>query len=156
SASHITRRVSVRVIVGVLLLLPLGTTPIRGQQPPPATFPPLDQNCTVSVLNRNVLVNPDGSWVLPNIPANVGQVKARATCVRNGLTIAGESDFFTVPANGVVNLPPILLGTASQIPASLAISPAAPATLTAPGQTTQLAVSAQYPDGSSRDVTAGA
>src|ERR1035437_2649524 len=83
----------------------------------------LNQNCTVSVLNRNVQVNPDGSWVLPNIPANVGQVKARATCVRSGVTISGESAFFTVPANGVVNLPPIILGSASQIPASLSITP---------------------------------
>src|SRR5712671_1724690 len=60
----------------------------------------LNENCTVSVLNRSVRVNPDGSWVLPNIPANFGQVKARATCVQNGVTTSGESDFFTVPANG--------------------------------------------------------
>ena len=54
-----------------------------------AAFGQLNQNCTVSVLNRNVQVNPDGSWVLPNIPANVGQVKARATCVQNGMTGIG-------------------------------------------------------------------
>ena len=65
----------------------------------------LNQDCTVSVLNRTVQVNPDGSWVLPNVPANFGQVKARATCVRNGITISGESDYFTIPANGAVNLP---------------------------------------------------
>ena len=28
------------------------------------------ENCTVSVLNRTVRVNPDGSWVLPNVPGN--------------------------------------------------------------------------------------
>src|SRR5436309_450140 len=67
----------------------------------------LNENCTVSVLNRSVPVNPDGSWVLPNIPANFGQVKARATCVQNGVTTFGESDFFTVPANQAVNLPHI-------------------------------------------------
>ena len=39
----------------------------------------LNQNCTVSVLNRNVPVNADGTWVLPNVPANFGTVKARAT-----------------------------------------------------------------------------
>src|SRR4029077_10856021 len=91
---------------------------------------------------------------LPNIPANAGQVKARATCVRNGVTISGESAFFTVPANGVVNLPPIILGSASQIPVSLSLTPAAPS-LTAVGQTVQLAVAARYPDGSTRDVSAG-
>src|SRR5215216_3961862 len=86
----------------------------------------LDENCTVSVLNRTVRVNPDGSWVLPNVPANFGQVKARATCVRNGVTTFGESAFFTVPANGAVNLPAIILGSTTQIPTSLSITPAAP------------------------------
>ena len=49
-----------------------------------ATPPKLNENCIVSVLNRNVRVRPDGSWVLPNIPANFGLVRARATCVFNG------------------------------------------------------------------------
>src|SRR5438034_6627045 len=83
----------------------------------------LNQNCTVSVLNRTVQVNADGSWVLPNIPANFGQVKARATCVQNGVTTFGESTFFTVPANGAVNLPTIVLGNANPIPAAIAITP---------------------------------
>ena len=114
----------------------------------------LDENCTVSVLNRTVRVNADGSWVLPNIPANFGQVKARATCVRNGVTTSGESAFFTVPVNGAVNLPAIVLGSATQVPASLTISPANPS-LTAAGQTAQLLVTATYPDNSTRNVTAG-
>lgn len=115
-------------------------------------FGQLNQNCTVSVLNRNVQVNADGSWVLPNVPANVGQVKARATCVQNGVTTSGESDFFTVPANAAVNLPVITLGSSSQIPVSLAISPTAPA-LTAAGQTVQLVVTATYPDSSTKNIT---
>ena len=112
----------------------------------------LDDNCTVSVLNRTVRVKADGSWVLPNVPANFGQVKARATCVRNGVTSSGESAFFTVPANGAVNLPAIVLGSATQIPASLSITPANPS-FTAAGQTAQLLVTATYPDNSTRDVT---
>lgn len=114
----------------------------------------LNQNCTVSVLNRNVQVNPDGSWVLPNIPANFGQVKARATCVQNGVTISGESAFFTVPANGAVNLPTIILGSSSQIPISLNITPAN-LSFTSVGQTIQLAVTATYSDSSTKDVTLG-
>src|SRR5258707_11208202 len=113
----------------------------------------LDENCTVSVLNRTVRVNPDGSWVLPNIPANFGQVKARATCVKNGVTIFGESGFFTIPANGAVNLPPIILGSATQIPVSLKLSPAT-LSFTATGQTIQLLVTATYPDSLTQDVTA--
>lgn len=113
----------------------------------------LDENCTVSVLNRTVRVNHDGTWVLPNIPANFGQVKARATCVRNGVTTSGESDFFTIPANGSVSIPPIILGASSQVPTSLAIAPAA-LSFTGAGQTTQLTVTARYPDNSTRDVSA--
>src|SRR5579885_1175798 len=114
----------------------------------------LNQNCTVSVLNRTVPVNADGSWVLPNIPANFGQVKARATCVQNGVTTFGESAFFTVPANNAVNLPAITLGTTTPIPASLSLGPTG-TTLTTAGQNVQLAVTATYPDGSTKDVTPG-
>ena len=64
-----------------------------------------NDSCTVSVLNRNVRVNPDGSWVLPNIPANVGLVRARVTGIVDGQTISGASDPFLVPPNDVVNLP---------------------------------------------------
>src|SRR5882724_1942888 len=102
-------------------------------------FAQLNQNCTVSVLNRTVPVKPDGSWVLPNIPANFGQVKARATCTQNGVTTFGESDFFTVPANGAVNLPAITLGNTTPIPVSLAITPTV-GQLTTAGQTVQLVV----------------
>ena len=113
----------------------------------------LNQNCTVSVLNRTVQVNADGSWVLPNVPANFGQVKARATCIQNGVTTFGESAFFTIPSNGVVNLPHIVLGNNSLIPTSLTITPPAPS-LTAAGQTVQLTVTATYPNASSRNVSA--
>jgi len=113
----------------------------------------LNEDCTVSVLNRTVRVNPDGSWVLPNVPANFGKVKARATCVRNGITTSGESDYFTIPANGAVNLPEIVMGSTTPIPASLGITPATPS-LTTAGETVQLAVTARYPDNSTRDVSA--
>ena len=43
----------------------------------------LNESCTVSVLNRNVQAKADGTWVLPNIPANFGKVRARATCEPN-------------------------------------------------------------------------
>src|SRR5438046_2467655 len=101
----------------------------------------LDENCTVSVLNRTVRVNPDGSWVLPNIPANFGQVKARATCVKNGVTMSGESAFVSVQANAAVNLPAITLGSATQVPVSLKLSSPVP-TFTTAGQTAQLTVTA--------------
>src|SRR6267142_2107227 len=120
----------------------------------PTVHAQLDQNCTVSVLNRNVPVNSDGSWVLPNVPANFGQVRARATCVRNGSTISGESALFTLLANGVVNLPNIILGPTTQIPRSLIVAPSQ-VPLSQLGQTVQLSVTAAYSDGSLADVTLG-
>ena len=112
----------------------------------------LNQNCSVTVLNRTVNANPDGTWVLPNVPANFGQVKARATCIQNGVTTFGESAFFNVPANAAANLPPITMGNTTPIPVSLSIA-SVPA-LTSGGQTAQLAVTATYPDSSTKDVTA--
>ncbi len=113
----------------------------------------LNQNCTVSVLNRNVQVNADGTWVLPNIPANFGPVRFRATCVSGGVTQSGQSDLYTIPANGAVSVPPIPLGNTTPIPSALTVT--APTTsLTTAGQTVQLTVTATNPDGTMHDVTA--
>ena len=131
------------VAVGMLMLCMARAVP--GQN--------LDGSCTVSVLNRTVRVNSNGSWVLPNIPANFGQVKARATCVKNGVTTSGESAFFSIPVNGAANIPPIVLGASTQIPASLSLTPASPS-FTNAGQTVQLLVTAVNPDASTRNVTA--
>ncbi len=132
-------------VIGVVLFLLCAAHGVLAQ---------LNQDCTVSVLNRTVQVNPDGSWVLPNVPANFGQVKARATCVRNGVTISGESDYFTIPANGAVNLPAIILGAATPIPSALGIGPANPS-FTSAGQMIQLVVTATFSDNSTEDVSAG-
>lgn len=115
----------------------------------------LNENCVVSVLNRNVQVNADGTWVLPNIPANFGLVRARATCVANGTTQFGQSDFFSIAPNGSTNVPRIILGNTTPIPTSVSVS-SPTITLTQQGATVQLSVSASYADGSSKDVTAAA
>lgn len=116
----------------------------------------LNENCVVSVLNRNVQAKADGTWVLPNIPTNFGQLRARATCVQNGITTYGESAPFVIPPNGSVTLPPILLGQTTPIPTSLSVS--APATrLATIGATTQLRVLATYANTPGQtDVTASA
>lgn len=125
---------------------------VFGVRVAPATAQELNENCIVAVLNRTIPVQPDGVWVLPNIPANVGQVRARATCVENGVTQAGQSDFFIIPANGSITLPAILLGQMDPIPASLALNPPTPI-LTAPGATLPLTATAIYSDSSTADVT---
>ncbi len=114
----------------------------------------LNENCTVSVLNRNVRVRPDGSWVLPNVPANFGLVRARVTCVVDGKTISGESEPFLIPANGVVNRPHIVFGRTTAIPRSVSVTTPV-STLTSIGASARLTVTARYADGSSKDVTSG-
>ena len=114
----------------------------------------LNQNCVVSVLNRTVPVNADGTWVLPNIPANFGTVRARATCVANGITQFGQSALFTIPANGSMNVPPIALGNVTPIPTSITVS-SPTNSLSSAGQTVQLTVTATYATGNPQDVTAG-
>ncbi len=119
----------------------------------PSVSAQLNENCVVSVLNRNVQVKADGTWVLPNIPANFGQVRARATCVQNGVTTSGESAPFTVTTNGSINVPPIILGSTTAIPKTLTLTKPTP-TLTTPGATTQLTVTGVYNSGPPRDLTA--
>lgn len=119
------------------------------------TAPPLvGDNCTVSVLNRTVTANPDGTWILPNVPANFGPVRARVTCLINGLTVSGETDPFQVPANGVVNIPAVRFGETTPIPTALTITPP-PGPLTQAGASLQLTVTARFPNGSTSNVTAG-
>jgi hypothetical protein len=118
----------------------------------PSAVAQLNENCTVSVLNRTVQVNPDGTWILPNIPANFGPVRARATCVQNGITQGGQSDFFVLPSNGAITLPPIILGPTTPIPTSVSLSTPS-TTLTTAGATVQISASAAYADGSTADVT---
>jgi len=115
----------------------------------------LNENCVVNVFNRTAAVKPDGSWVLPNVPTNIGQVRARATCVENGLTRSGQSDFFVIPTNGAVDVPAILLDVIAPVPESLTLTPPMPV-LNAPGATDQLTAIANFPGGSIADVTGSA
>src|SRR5258706_4809033 len=115
----------------------------------------LNENCVVSVLNRSVQVNQDGTWVLPNIPANFGPVRARATCVNNSVTTFGQSAFFTIPANGSINVPPITLGATTPIPTSMNVTATA-SLLTQAGATAQLMGIATYPGGTAPNVTPAA
>ena len=127
-----------------LILLFGVLTPIYGQ---------LNQSCVVSILNRTVQVKADGTWVVPNVPANFGLVRARATCVQNGQTRSGESPYFTLTANQSVDIPPIVLGPTTAVPTSVTLS-APTTTLNQQTRTTQIAVTGQYAAGPTRNLTA--
>lgn len=116
----------------------------------------LDENCTVSVLNRTANVRADGSWRIDNIPANFGLVRARANCTVNGMTLTGETELLLVTA-GIVNgfASDIVLGPVTPIPDRLTVTtPVQP--LTTVAQQAALTVTAHYPDLSVADVTLAA
>src|ERR1700746_1758067 len=80
----------------------------------------LNQNCTVSILNRTTQAQPDGSWTISNVPAGFGTVRARATCVNNGITQFGQSDLFQIAPNQVNGFnATIKLGVTTPIPTAL-------------------------------------
>jgi len=115
----------------------------------------LPGSCTVSLLNQVANVQPDGSWDIPNVPANMGPVRARLTCLDDGQTAVGASGFFTIPANRMNAISRIELGAGVATPVAIALSLPAPL-LTAAGQTEQATVTATFSDGSLLDVTAAA
>lgn len=111
----------------------------------------LNENCTVSILNRTAQVEADGRWVLPNVPAGQGLLRARATCVENGMTRSGASDYFVIPIGGEIGVANIEFEAPPPVPAKM--------TLTTPqsvlrniGDTMQLSVVVTYPNGSTRSV----
>ena len=119
----------------------------------PPAYAQVDQDCMISILNRTVQANTDGSWIIQGIPANLGQVRARATCVRNGVTSTGQSDFFIPQANGVVDAIKITFGAVAPIPSVLGITTLSNL-LSSIGANTQLTVTSSFPDGSTGDLTA--
>ncbi len=133
--------------------------PLGGSQPDGVLVPiadpvqRLNENCVVSILNRTIRVNHDGTWLIPDVPANFGPVRARATCVQNGVTTFGQSDLFTLAPDQSITLPHITLGPTTPIPLSLNLTTPA-SVLTQAGQTSQLTATAVYA-GSSQNVTPG-
>src|SRR6185295_7121261 len=119
---------------------------------PAAAGAQLDEHCMVSALNRTTPVQADGSWVLPNVPANQGPVRVRATCVEDGVVRTGQSDLVTVPANGTLRVPSLDFSAVDSAPASLALE-APVSTLGAAGATAPLTATATLADGSTADVT---
>ena len=135
------------ILCAVALAVLGASSPAHGQ---------LDATCTVAALNRSARVDDAGVWVLPNVPANTGRVRVRATCVADDGTLrSGQSDFFVIPANGIVPAPEIVFDAPEPVPATLQVT-APVGSLTTVGQVVQLTATATYADGTSADVTPAA
>src|ERR1700682_2002393 len=112
----------------------------------------LDQHCTVSILNRTSQVQPDGTWEIFNVPANIGLQRARATCIEDGVTYVGVSDLVFIPRGQAVGVGGITF-ISLPVPAKLNLTAGANL-LPNPGDTLQVTTKATYPDGSVVDISA--
>lgn len=82
----------------------------------------LDTSCIINVLNRTVNVQEDGTWFLSNVPSNMGQIRARATCIRDGSTERGASDYFSIINNQFSSTTVIYKASSERVPTKLEFS----------------------------------
>jgi hypothetical protein len=119
----------------------------------PSALAQLADDCTVSIRNRAAKVRADGSWTVDNIPFTGEDLRARATCSREGVTLSGRSSFATMlPGSDSAFDSEISVVVGAAAPASLSLT-APVSSLSAIGATVQLAATANFSDGSMADVT---
>lgn len=139
-----TRRPYLCWLFSLLFALALATT---------AHAQPTD-TCTASILNRTTRVNPDGTFIIDNIPSNQGLGRVRIICPDVNSTRGGASNFTQIIPAGNVNVGGVPLGVIPPSVKALAVT-VTPTALNGSGATAQLAVVATLSDGSTRDVTNG-
>jgi hypothetical protein len=96
-----------------------------------------NENCTASILNRTTRVNPDGTFVIDNIPSNQGLGRVRIICPDTSGNRGGASDFTRIVPGGDVSVGNVPLGVIPPSVKSLAVT-VTPTTLTGAGATAQL------------------
>ena len=112
-----------------------------------ARSPVLKETCSISIMNRTVQVAANGSWRMNNVPSFMGRVRARATCLENGETRSGQSEFFSLQSNSFSLVEQIFFDDPAPIPVSLFFSDVNDIALTEGEPTATLSVSAAYSDG---------
>ncbi|HXG46421.1 MAG TPA: carboxypeptidase regulatory-like domain-containing protein, partial [Methylomirabilota bacterium] len=119
---------------------------------PSLSLAQLDENCTVSILNRSVQVQPDGTWGIPNVPVEPGYFRVRVSCTTNGVTYGGQSEYFLLIPGSPSTVRNITLGPLAPLPVALTIA-SPKSTLTTRGETVQMTAEAAFADGTTGDVT---
>jgi methionine-rich copper-binding protein CopC len=115
----------------------------------------LDESCVINVLNRTIFADEDGSFALPNVPSNMGAIRARATCNTDDGIITGQTEYFTVRDNRTTDVGAFYLDEAPPTPVELSLNGTVePLNLFEIDETFQLTISAIYDDGSISDATA--
>jgi len=112
----------------------------------------LDTSCTATSVNRTVRVDENGNFALPNVPVQPGFFRVRVNCLRSGITIGGQSEFFTLKANGVTQIGALKLGVEDPVPVLITVTSSS-SSLASKNETLQLTATATLPDSSTKDVT---
>ena len=122
----------------------------------------LDETCRVKVANRTTLAQPDGTFVIRNISIFQTRVtgalpqlnRVRATCLRDGQMIRGQSEYFDLLPGQDTFVADVFPSEISPIPRRITLSVDNPTI--ANGETRQLTVTAHFGDGSTADVSSRA
>lgn len=114
----------------------------------------LDETCSVTVNGRTAQVRADGSFSITGVPVAVDLFRVTGVCQGTGvpLYIVGD-EFFEMATNGQTIGAGITLDSIAPPKVALISVSAGVNTLTMPGETTQLQVTAHYANGSMEDVT---
>ncbi len=120
----------------------------------------LDETCSVTVGNQTVIVRPDGSFFVRNISIFQSRdtgiapqlYRVRATCLRDGQQVTGQSGFFQMQPGQTVFVEDVFPTELDPIPARITLS--SPAQFIANGETAPIQVIATLPDGTTQDMTA--
>ena len=112
----------------------------------------LDETCTAKILTRNVAVNADGTFAIPNIPLPAGPFRVRVICLREEGTMYGQGPFVTGVPDGSTDVGPIETADIDPIPVIMQVTSSA-AALNALTPTSQLTVNGVLVDDSLVNLT---
>jgi hypothetical protein len=112
----------------------------------------LDHTCIASVAGQSVRVNPDGTYVIRNVPAVGAYFRVQVVCQRGGLTQTGVSEYFRPVPGQTYAVGPIALLPPPVTLVSIVASTNA-AQLGKPPSQALMTVIAHYSDGTQKDVT---
>lgn len=120
----------------------------------------LDESCTATLGNQRAIIQSDGSFLIQNISVarsargfSLPQLyRVRATCNRDGETITGQSNFIELEPGQTTLVVDVFPTDLDPIPRSIRAS--APSNQLPFGGSIQLSVTANFSNGSTRDVTA--
>lgn len=114
----------------------------------------LNERCVINILNRTIQVGENGGWALPNVPSNMGNVRARATCtLEDGTTVSGQSDYFNLTRDGISTVGEIKFEDVEAVPTEINFQPSGPIQLANVEQIKQLNAYAKYRDGDVKEIT---